>query len=74
MGRSISLTQLKRSLRRAHFLEQHDLPTREGLDQARAVEEDTMARSVSRRQFLKGAAATAAVALVTPPRFTSVRP
>lgn len=74
MGRSINLAQLKRSLRRAHFLEQHDLPTREGLDKARAIEDSLMARSVSRRQFLKGAAATAAVALVTPPRFTSVRP
>lgn len=70
MGRSFSFDQLKQSLRLAHFLEQHDLPTDEGL----ALRDDMLARSVSRRQFLKGAATAAAVALVAPPRLTSVRP
>ncbi len=74
MGRSLSFNQLLQTLRISQFLEEHDLPTREGLAQARARSEDTMARTVSRRQFLKGAAATAAVALVAPPRLTGVRP
>lgn len=70
MGRSFNFDQLKQTLRLAHFLEQHDLPTDEGL----AMRDDMLARSVSRRQFLKGAATAAAVALVTPPRLTGVRP
>lgn len=74
MGRTFSFNQLKQTLRLANFLEQNDLPTSEGLAAVRARQEEILARTVSRRQFLKGVAATAAVAMVTPPRLTGVRP
>jgi len=52
MSRSLSFRNLARAIRIAHYCEENNISTSEGLERAAGIEAHTDARRASRREFL----------------------
>jgi monoamine oxidase len=64
MSRSLSFRNLARAIRIAHYCEENDISTSEGLERAADIEAHTDARRASRREFLANTGKLAAAGAV----------
>jgi len=64
MGHSLSFRSLARAIRIAHYCEENNISTSEGLERAAEIEARTDARRASRREFLANTGKLAAVGAV----------